>query len=175
MPFPKKGYPLTVEDCEKVSLKNKSNWFIQGFSKAGERTSFKINPLNILLDVGLTKLLEAASILSYPKETFTEIEVWDRHFMSPRPIAAGDKFTINKVQIEALQATHTVNALGYGFSTEKLNPPLSPYSRFRSVRTESTSVSSITPVPRPVLVTSMLSGSITQVVLMAFLDLRTSL
>ena len=42
MPFPKKGYPLTVEDCEDVPLKNKSNWSIQGFSKAGERTSLSM-------------------------------------------------------------------------------------------------------------------------------------
>ena len=169
MPFPRKGYPLTIEDCEEIPLKNKNNWMIQGFSKAGERTSFRINPLNILLDVGLltvvppkaillthchvdhtwnlphitggskanikeeiipvffpkqaylglTKLLEAASILSFPKEHFTEEQVWERHFMEPRPIAVGDRFSIGQIKIEVLQAVHTVHSVGYGFSTEK--------------------------------------------------------
>lgn len=169
MPFPKKGYPLTVEDCEDVPLKNKSNWSIQGFSKAGERTSFRINPLNILLDTGLlsvnppkaillthchvdhtwnlpnitggskantrdetipvyfprqaypglTKLLEAASVLSFPKERFTEDQVWERHLMDPRPIAVGDRLSIGRAKIEVLQAVHVVHSVGYGFSTEK--------------------------------------------------------
>lgn len=169
MPFPKKGYPLTIEDCEEVPLKNKSNWTIQGFSKAGERTSFKINPLNVLLDVGLlcvtppkaillthchvdhtwnlpnitggskansrdevipvffpkqayrglTKLLEAASILSYPKDNFTEEQVWERHLMEPRLVSAGDRFSVGRAKVEVLQAVHTAHSVGYGFSTEK--------------------------------------------------------
>lgn len=175
MPYPKKGCPYTIEDCEEYPLNNKNNWSLQGFSKAGERTGFKINPLNILLDCGLpcvnvpkailmthghvdhswqlpnitggsktntgdkkdptgnmipvffprqsyfglTKLLEAASILSYPNKSFTETEVWEKHSLEPRAVSAGDSFTVNKLKIEVLQAVHVSNSLGYGFSTEK--------------------------------------------------------
>lgn len=168
MSFPKKNYPLTIEDCQSVQLKN--NWTLQGHSKAGERTSFRLDPYNILLDAGLlstrppkavllthshvdhtwqlpnlmgslkfgsninkripvyfpkqaynglTKLLEAASILSCTKETFAENEFWDRHFMEPRPINVGDIFYLENLKIEVLPATHVVNSVGYGFVTQK--------------------------------------------------------
>lgn len=164
------GFPHTIEDTKIVQLQNKSNWTLQGHSKAGERTSFRLEPLNILLDIGvaptktpkaillthshidhtwqlpniygglrkdthgqnkirvyfpeqaylgLTKLLEAACVLTYPKETFTEKGVWDQHFLEPCPIKVGDIFTINRVKIEVLQATHVVHSVGYGFTTEK--------------------------------------------------------
>ena len=169
MSFPRKGYPLVVEDCEEIPLKNKNGWSLQGFSKAGERTGFKVNPINVLLDagllcvqppqaillthchvdhtwnlpnitggskvpmgnskipvffpkqayLGLTKLLEAACILSYPGESFTEQQVWERHLMIPRPVEAGDLLHLSKAKVEVLQAVHTAHSVGYGISTEK--------------------------------------------------------
>lgn len=169
MSFPKKGFPYILEDCEEVPLKNKSDWSIQGFSKGGERTSFRVKPLNILFDVGvmsvtppkaillthshvdhtwnlpnlmggtkantrtevapcyfprqayngLTKLLEAASILSHPKESFTEEQFWSRHLLEPHPVSVGETFNVGRVKVEVLQALHVVHSVGYGLSTEK--------------------------------------------------------
>jgi ribonuclease BN (tRNA processing enzyme) len=43
-----------IESCNKIKLNNPSNWTLQGYSKAGERTGFLINPLKITLDGGVT-------------------------------------------------------------------------------------------------------------------------
>ena len=45
--------PHLVEDGVTFKLNNPSNWSLTGYSRAGERTSFKLNELNVLLDCGL--------------------------------------------------------------------------------------------------------------------------
>lgn len=45
--------PHLVEDGVTFNLNNPSNWSLTGYSRAGERTSFKLNELNVLLDCGL--------------------------------------------------------------------------------------------------------------------------
>ncbi len=45
--------PHLVEDGVTFKLNNPSKWSLTGYSRAGERTSFKLNELNILLDCGL--------------------------------------------------------------------------------------------------------------------------
>ena len=56
MSIPSAGYPLTVDDCESIPLGNPNGWSLRGFSKAGERTSFRVEPLNVLLDAGLMSI-----------------------------------------------------------------------------------------------------------------------
>jgi ribonuclease BN (tRNA processing enzyme) len=45
--------PSRIEQCYTHKMSNPSKWTIQGHSKAGERTCFKIEPLNICLDAGI--------------------------------------------------------------------------------------------------------------------------
>src|SRR3990172_11778137 len=46
--------PCRLENCKKMVLPNPGKWSIQGHSKAGERTGFWLEPLNIVLDAGLS-------------------------------------------------------------------------------------------------------------------------
>jgi len=46
--------PARLENCEKITLPNPGKWKLQGHSKAGERTGFWLEPLNIVLDCGLS-------------------------------------------------------------------------------------------------------------------------
>lgn len=45
--------PHLVEDGKTFNLNNPSKWSLTGYSRAGERTSFKLNELNVLLDCGM--------------------------------------------------------------------------------------------------------------------------
>jgi ribonuclease BN (tRNA processing enzyme) len=45
--------PYRIEDCKSVELPNPSKWRLQGHSKAGERTGFWLEPLNVVLDAGM--------------------------------------------------------------------------------------------------------------------------
>jgi hypothetical protein len=59
-------------------------------------------------------------------EKFTEKQLWERHWLEPKPLSVGAVVFLNnnKLKIEVLQATHTVHSQGYGFSTfkSKLKP-----------------------------------------------------
>ena len=55
-----------IEHCDKIELKNSSKWNIQGYSKAGERTGFILNPLKVTLDAGVTTFINPiATVLSH--------------------------------------------------------------------------------------------------------------
>jgi ribonuclease BN (tRNA processing enzyme) len=55
-----------IEQCEKIELKNPSKWNIQGYSKAGERTGFLLNPLKITLDAGVNSFINPiASVITH--------------------------------------------------------------------------------------------------------------
>ena len=56
----------TLESCNKIELKNPSKWNIQGYSKAGERTGFLLNPIKITLDAGVTTFIQPiASVITH--------------------------------------------------------------------------------------------------------------
>lgn len=46
------NFPCRIEDCKKIDIGN--NITLQGHSKAGERTSFRVMPLNIIIDGGMS-------------------------------------------------------------------------------------------------------------------------
>lgn len=51
--IPSPHTPYRIEDCRSVELPNPSKWKLRGHSKAGERTGFWLEPLNIMLDGGM--------------------------------------------------------------------------------------------------------------------------
>lgn len=58
--------PHYIENCNTIYLNNPSNWHIKGYSKAGERTSFMLYPLKILLDAGvMTKIAPKAIVITH--------------------------------------------------------------------------------------------------------------
>jgi|APSaa5957512576_1039674.scaffolds.fasta_scaffold65650_1 ribonuclease BN (tRNA processing enzyme) len=52
--------PTIVENCPILELPNK--WTIQGFSKSGIRTGFMLEPLHVLLDIGLTSYTNSKAV-----------------------------------------------------------------------------------------------------------------
>ena len=58
--------PYKIEDCEKITLINPSKWMLQGYSKAGERTGFLLNPIKVLLDAGMTtSIIPNAAVITH--------------------------------------------------------------------------------------------------------------
>lgn len=45
--------PCRLENCKELILPNPGKWKLQGHSKSGERTGFWLEPLNVVLDIGL--------------------------------------------------------------------------------------------------------------------------
>lgn len=56
----------SIESFNKIQLRNPSNWSIQGYSKAGERTGFILHPLKITLDAGVNTFIEpVATVITH--------------------------------------------------------------------------------------------------------------
>ena len=100
-------FPCYIEHCPKLKLKN--GMMLQGHSKGGERTSFKIMPLNVVVDGGLASRQPSNAVfVTHSHSDHTHNLPWLTNRAKPKmPIICHPK---NAVKIERL--IHCSHALG---------------------------------------------------------------
>lgn len=88
--------PARLENCPTMTLPCPAKWKLQGHSKAGERTGFWLEPLNIVLDAGLSTYKSPKAIFLSHSHTDHSFEITSIYEGREKAILKGKRKLINE-------------------------------------------------------------------------------